>query len=305
MILLWGLDNDSPLQLVRKALLRKKIEHLYLNQAHILDAHICVEHSESIRGVLDANGIRYSLNDFRAFYLRPYDFRDFPQFLELDENSDEWRHATVFEDILWGFVELTPALVLNRPSSMFSNTSKPFQSMLIEKLGFRIPDTLLTTNLEDVLRFKNEHGNVIYKSISGIRSIVNSFEDIHWKRMEDLRWCPTQFQKHIPGIDYRIHVVGERVFTTRVLSDLMDYRYGVASFECAELPIQIRDKCTKLSNILNLDLAGIDLRLTPEGEWYCFEVNPSPAYSVYESATGQIISEAIADLLVTADGKAV
>jgi D-alanine-D-alanine ligase-like ATP-grasp enzyme len=29
-------------------------------------------------------------------------------------------------------------------------------------------------------------------------------------------------------------------------------------------------------------VAGIDLRRTPSGEWYCFEVNPSPAYSWFD-----------------------
>jgi len=46
-----------------------------------------------------------------------------------------------------------------------------------------------------------------------------------------------------------------------------------------------------------LAVAGIDLRRTPEDEWYCFEVNPSPAFSFYEEATHQPIAEAIAALL--------
>jgi len=52
-----------------------------------------------------------------------------------------------------------------------------------------------------------------------------------------------------------------------------------------------------LAASLDLVVAGIDLRRTPDGEWYCFEVNPSPAFSYYESATHQPISAAIAALL--------
>jgi glutathione synthase/RimK-type ligase-like ATP-grasp enzyme len=48
---------------------------------------------------------------------------------------------------------------------------------------------------------------------------------------------------------------------------------------------------------MRLPVAGIDLRRTPEGEWYCFEVNPSPAFTYYESRTGQPIGRAIAKLL--------
>ncbi len=48
-------------------------------------------------------------------------------------------------------------------------------------------------------------------------------------------------------------------------------------------------------------MAGIDLRLDPEGRWYCFEVNPSPGYSFFQEHTGQRIDRAIARLLLAAD----
>ena len=47
-------------------------------------------------------------------------------------------------------------------------------------------------------------------------------------------------------------------------------------------------------------LAALDLRRTPDGEWYCFEVNPSPGFTYYESNTGQPIAAAIAGLLTAA-----
>jgi glutathione synthase/RimK-type ligase-like ATP-grasp enzyme len=56
-------------------------------------------------------------------------------------------------------------------------------------------------------------------------------------------------------------------------------------------------QCLALAQDLELPLAGIDLKVTPQDEVYCFEVNPSPAYSYYESQTGQPISAAIARYL--------
>jgi hypothetical protein len=38
----------------------------------------------------------------------------------------------------------------------------------------------------------------------------------------------------------------------------------------------LADRCRKLAAGLQLPFAGIDLRRTPEDEWVCFEVNPSP-----------------------------
>ncbi len=49
---------------------------------------------------------------------------------------------------------------------------------------------------------------------------------------------------------------------------------------------------------MGLHLAGIDLRHTPEDEWYCFEVNPSPAFPYYEQWTDQPIASTLAQLLI-------
>jgi hypothetical protein len=53
----------------------------------------------------------------------------------------------------------------------------------------------------------------------------------------------------------------------------------------------------RLTAKLGLVVAGISLRRTPEGRWFCCEVNPSPGFTVYQQATGRRIAEAIADLL--------
>jgi D-alanine-D-alanine ligase-like ATP-grasp enzyme len=51
---------------------------------------------------------------------------------------------------------------------------------------------------------------------------------------------------------------------------------------------------------MGLELAGIDLRIRPNGEVVCFEVNPSPAFSYYEERTGLPIAAAVARHLATA-----
>ena len=66
----------------------------------------------------------------------------------------------------------------------------------------------------------------------------------------------------------------------------------------ATLDSALAGKCRDLAHGLGLLAAGVDLRLTPDGEWFCFEVNPSPAFTYYESATGQPMAEAMAELLI-------
>jgi hypothetical protein len=69
-----------------------------------------------------------------------------------------------------------------------------------------------------------------------------------------------------------------------------------------QLPAQLAERCRAMALGMGLAVAGIDLRRTPEGRWVCFEVNPSPAFVYYEEATGQPIGQAIAQLLLAADG---
>ena len=275
-------------------------EYVFLNQADVLETNIDVSYGQVPGGTLDVYGRRYRLEEFDSFFLRPYDFRQFPELRDLGPESDAWRHAIRFEDIFWGYADITPALVVNRPSSMLSNNSKPFQCRINERFGFRTPRTLLTTDADAARRFRAVCGSVIYKSISGTRSIVRLLTDDDNERLGDLRWCPTQFQQEIRGDDFRIHVVGDRVFTTQVVSAGTDYRYTPAAYSATTVPEIIERRAVALTAYLGLHLSGIDLRRTADDEWFCFEVNPCPAYSCYEAATGQHISAALVDMLSAA-----
>jgi glutathione synthase/RimK-type ligase-like ATP-grasp enzyme len=183
---------------------------------------------------------------------------------------------------------------------MGSNFSKPFQAQLIAEHGFAVPETLVTNDPDLVRAFVAEHGRAIFKSISSERSIVSVLDDDDLARLDAIRWCPVQFQAFVEGTDVRVHTVGGEVFATAISSDATDYRYATrqtgdaATMEACELERELADRCLALAAGLGLDLAGIDLRITPAGEAVCFEVNPSPVYSYYEAHTGQPMAAAIA-----------
>jgi glutathione synthase/RimK-type ligase-like ATP-grasp enzyme len=119
-----------------------------------------------------------------------------------------------------------------------------------------------------------------------------------------IRHLPTQFQAFVPGTNVRVHVVGEDLYATKIMTEAVDYRYaGEEGLEVKmvsmNLPEETAVACLNLSRMLNLPLCGIDLKLTPEGEYYCFEVNPSPAYSYYQENSGQDIATAIVKYLMS------
>jgi glutathione synthase/RimK-type ligase-like ATP-grasp enzyme len=257
----------------------------------------------NIRGTLRLNGSCYNLEDFTGILTRTMDDQFLPELRGEPEGSPARLHARALHEALMRWSELAPARVVNRAAPMGSNFSKPYQLQLIRKQGFQVPETLITNDPELVLQFRARHGKLIYKSISGVRSIVSTLNDEDEDRLELIRWCPTQFQQFIEGTNVRVHTVGEEVFATAANTTATDYRYaGRQAGEPAELTaVKISDslarRCVDLARALGLAFAGIDLKFTPEGEVYCFEVNPSPAFSYYESNTGQPIAEAVARYL--------
>ncbi|BAB75002.1 ATP-grasp domain-containing protein [Anabaena sp. FACHB-709] len=302
LILLWGLPEDSPLAAVYSELISLGIPTILLNQRDILATEIELFVGESVQGVLRTPQQTIDLSAVTAAYIRPYDSRRLPQIEQAGINSLAWQQAIAIDDTLLCWSEITPALVINRPAAMAPNGSKPYQLEQIRQLGFRIPDTLVTTDPNAVQAFWQQHGNIIYKSISGIRSKVSRLNPEHLERLANVSWCPTQFQQYIPGKDYRVHVVGTEVFASEVISSADDYRYVAQDEEstairACEIPQEVEAKCQILAQAINLPLCGIDLRQTPDGAWYCFEVNPSPGFTYYEYATSQPISRAIAHLL--------
>jgi glutathione synthase/RimK-type ligase-like ATP-grasp enzyme len=305
MILLWGLPGDTPIAQVHCALKQLDQPVIFFDQRELLASELELRIANQIDGTLRIGRQAIELSDIDAVYMRLYGNDQLPALRDLDRNSVSLVHANAVVEALTSWTELAPILVVNRSSAMASNGSKPYQMRLIHEHGFEIPDTVITTDPAVVQEFWEKHGIVIYKSISGVRSIVAKLTPQHAERLALVRWCPTQFQQFIPGNDYRVHVVGDEVFTVEITSTADDYRYARRLGTTAELwpyvlPVEIAERCRSMTFSLGLEVAGIDLRRHPDGRWYCFEVNPSPAFSYYQDATGQPIDIAIAQLLISA-----
>jgi glutathione synthase/RimK-type ligase-like ATP-grasp enzyme len=219
--------------------------------------------------------------------------------------SPEQRPAIDFEfdTGLMTLIEDLPCVVVNRIAGGMSNNSKPYQALLVRESGLRAPPTLVTNDPDAARAFIDEfRGEVIYKSLSGIRSIVRQMSPDAMKRLAFLRHGPAQFQALIPGTNVRVHTVGDEVFGTRVVSDAVDYRYAGREGHSVEmepwtLPAAVEAACRRLAAALGLEMTGIDLKETPDGEMYCFEINPCPGFLYYEQRTRQPISAAVASLL--------
>ena len=305
MILLVGIPSESPMRMVASAL--DDLGHPYLmwNQRRIAQCRLDFEITGgAVDGVVTVEETQASLSDITGVYVRVMDDAQLPELKGLPPGAPERNYSRAQHEALMLWLDLTTARVANRPAANASNGSKPWQTRLIEAAGLLTPETLVTNDPASVREFRDRHGELIYKSASGIRSVVRPFGTDDEVRLDSIRWCPVQFQRRVPGRDVRLHVVGNEVFATRIVSAAADYRYASregleTALEAFDLPAELADACRRLSRELDLPFAGIDLRVQEDdGKAWCFEVNPCPGFSYYESNTGQPIGEAVARYLV-------
>ncbi len=296
---------DEPCVLLRQALKAQGIATLMLDQgsaprastAWQLDGTGCLRgHVDVHRGVHEGVLGSHNLDSIVGLYLRPLDDRKLRMPPQAEAAALAWTHT-------WcQIADLATFNVANRISAMASNGSKPLQSQCLAAAGFAVPPMLMSNDPQAVLDFEAMHGPLIYKSASGIRSIVHVLDAAARARLPHIRHTPTLFQKRLVGTNVRVHVIGDELFATEVDSDTVDYRYasrqgGSTELRATRLPLDIEGMCRLASEALALPFAGLDLMLADDGRVYCFEANPSPGYSYYQSATGQNIAGALARYL--------
>jgi glutathione synthase/RimK-type ligase-like ATP-grasp enzyme len=285
-IALWGNLNDPPIAAVGSALARQGAAFTVLDQT----ATVVQRWSGASEAVLRTGEREVALDEISALYLRP----------SLDGERLRDPHGAAATLLAWA--DTTDALVVNRPAAMTPNLSKPLQARLIADAGFRIPETLVTTDAARVRAFVQRHGAVVYKSISGTRSIVRRLDPTRLVELDDIATCPTQFQRYIKGEELRVHVIGDGLHALSIVSGADDYRYPAGHEPPQATPIildeRVAERLSSMTRAMGLCLAGIDLRRTLEGELFCLEVNPSPGFTYYERLAGIDLATPIARLLL-------
>lgn len=282
-VLVWGAADDPPTAAVLAGLARLGVPHL-----RVADnvAGLSVDFEQGVVRVASSpfTATTVPLAEVTGVFVRP--------------PPDEDAATSASFAALYALAACVEARVMNRPAAMASNHAKPYQLRRLAAAGFRVPETLVTTSPASARDFLATHGAVIYKSVSGVRSRVQRVGEAQRARLDDLRWCPTMFQRYVAGTDVRVHVAGAEVFACAVQSEADDYRYpqegdAPARLWPVELPDAVRARCAAVCEVLALPLAGIDLRLGEDGAWYAFEVNPSPAFTCFDAAQAEAIAEAI------------
>ncbi|OGK21892.1 hypothetical protein A3C23_00910 [Candidatus Roizmanbacteria bacterium RIFCSPHIGHO2_02_FULL_37_13b] len=269
---------------------------------------------------------KYTLNDFSGLW-----FRKPHLWLESEDQHDHdpdkmmsimYKRNEIIAMFSRGIMneaQKKGIFIINSIDLLMLSSNKLDQLNTANKLGFSIPETLISADYDSLLSFISNHdGKAVIKNIvtSQIRYgkysrlfftipiTKNKFVNYHKLKPIDY---PLFLQEEIEKkIELRITIIGKKVFATAL--DSQSTKLGKTDWrrEIPEnikhsvyiLPIEIEKGCLDLLRHYHLQFGTIDMAVTPEGKYVFFELNPNGQYLWIENLTKQPLSKAIAELLM-------
>src|SRR5262245_28658365 len=185
---------------------------------------------------------------------------------------------------------------------------KPYQLAIAQRIGLRVPDTLITSDPLRAPHFIDKYqGRVVHKAMTSPR---NAFIDTRrWQEtdrsaLQQLLVAPAIFQQLIEGAtDIRATIVGQEIYAAAIstgqsragLDSRLDLDVPTTAFE---IPGEIAEQLHSLMEALGLMFATIDLKIDADGRLHFLELNPQGQFLYIEILTGLPIAAAVAQLLI-------
>lgn len=186
---------------------------------------------------------------------------------------------------------------------------KPFQWAVARRVGMKLPRTLVTNDPNVARGFIKQVGigRTVFKAFLAVteewrETRLVEAEDL--ARIDSVRYAPVIFQEYIEGVDIRITVVGNQLYTAEIDARQTTYPVdmrmviGEAKIQPIELPSDVYNMILSFMREMGLIYGAIDMRRTVEGNFVFLEVNPAGQWLFVEQRTGLPITQAVADLLL-------
>lgn len=217
---------------------------------------------------------------------------------------------------LGGVLRCFEGVWVNHPEGNRLASYKARQLQTAQRLGLRVPRTVLTNDPEQARAFYAEcSGQVVYKVLrdgmidledGDIGSLYTSLvTEASLCALERVRSTCHQFQEWLPkAVELRITIFGTQVFAAEIHSQQaestrLDWRRDYRALDYARhtLPASIRQACLNLLAAHGLQFGAIDMLVTPAGEYYFLELNANGQWGWLEPVTGWPLRQALVDLL--------
>jgi ATP-GRASP peptide maturase of grasp-with-spasm system len=189
---------------------------------------------------------------------------------------------------------------------------------LAAEMGLDIPDTIVTTSMDEVRRFAARHGEIITKPIS--EALMCNFDEkpytsytssVPEEFLENDTWrgaFPSLFQEKLrKKYEIRIFYLDGRCFSMAMFTqnnvmtqtDFRKYSYDrPARTVPYRLQPQVEDRLRMLMEALHLDTGSIDMVRTVDGRDVFLEVNPVGQFGMVSEPCNYFLEEKVARALV-------
>lgn len=239
-----------------------------------------------------------------------------PEFDDVDIHTQEYVYDEInsFYKNLWYLIN---ARWLSHPESIYRAENKLLQLKEALNVGFQVPETLVSSNPEEITKFYYQHnGNIVIKPISNNQFMkgaeaklifTNKLKDSHIKNLRSYLPLPSVYQAYVEkDVEIRVTVVGNKVYSAYVDSQSsknakVDWRKEKQKFHPFSLPENISRKCLAIVKNLGLSFGAIDMIKNKKGDFVFLEINPNGQWAWIEIDTGLEISNAIVRFLAQSD----
>lgn len=255
----------------------------------------------------DGDGNRITDLNTQAIYYRK------PLLPPLSEYEPAYRNFMQREIVacIEGLADSFQGICLSKPYILRQADNKIYQLALASKLGFTIPEALITNDGKAAEAFCSAKPSIIkpisigkiYDKDDTIVFQTNQVDDN--KSINNLEYCPSYFQEQCEkDYELRVTIVGRKVFAVRIDSQLYeetrtDWRVNpdLLSYSETQIPKYLEDKCFKLLTALRLDFGAFDF-IVRDNQYIFLEVNANGQWGWLEGKLGIKISDAIIDYLM-------
>jgi glutathione synthase/RimK-type ligase-like ATP-grasp enzyme len=314
LILTKKMDIESDLLGIQ--FLKNGIDYVKIIEEDIpLNFHIEFKIGKFNNSVIHLGNKKFNTNDIKIILFRYFD----PKFLNYYTGglyqmyfSQQWYQAfnclPIALDALW----------INNPQRTFESENRLNQLLSAQRLGFNIPETLITNEMESARKFfkrfpkstvvKVLHHHEIYLDQKSYRFLTNKIETSQTSKFNELTYAPVIFQKKIENdSEFRVTIVNDKVYSCRIsttkekgnFSDLHKIKDNDLIFSEINIGRKMEKLCIKLNRELGLVVSSIDFVQAKNGELFFLEINPIGDWNWIEKRTNLPITKSMFDLVTS------
>lgn len=223
-------------------------------------------------------------------------------------SSQKYNEYRNYYSLMFSFLETLKSeglKVVNPPSTFWCHYFKPYTYYLAQKVGLKIPTTIITPSFRQIYKtykiFLNQKQKLIIKPIAGGETV----KELNEETLEKIKLSTTVYilQEKIQGTNIRIFTLGNKFlcafsieYDTNKSIDYRDLNPKELKIKTTKVSNEIKKLSLKLAKDIGLLFSGIDF-IVKNNDYYFLDINPAPMFAGFEFHSSFPISQKIIEYL--------